>query len=112
MKQSSLNEIIQAERSRILPSCPGNLESNVLRHIRLSQNDAQTTALGLLSRVPALFALTVGVALLSTATALSFSSAKLKQAQQREYALQALDFDLLNDPGLQAASRSAKWRMK
>lgn len=40
MKKHTIDQLIHAERARELPTCPGNLEANVLRRIRLSRRDA------------------------------------------------------------------------
>ncbi|WFB34446.1 hypothetical protein P3T73_09755 [Kiritimatiellota bacterium B12222] len=97
---------IELAKHRDIPSCPKNLEAQVLRRIRLHQQDLTPSRLPFNLSTAMAFTM---IAILFTATAtLSLSSAQNRKATQRQYAIQALDFDVFHNLTLQPAARSVR----
>jgi hypothetical protein len=102
MKDHILEEFIQSERNRPLPDCPVNLESNVLRRIRLATRD--TEEMGSFDWIFGLFpqkgvicgvlALTLFMSIASTMV-VATNSAHAAETQSR--AVTALDFGVFKE---------------
>ena len=102
MKDHIFEEILRAERDRPLPTCPSNLEANVLRRVRLAAGETEGVGgfdwvLGLLPQKGLVFgALTVTFFLSLTSTMLvASSSARAAESQNR--AVAALDFGIFKE---------------
>lgn len=91
------------------PSCPGNLEANVLRRIRLAEDNSPRDVwdwLGELMPQTGFMAsvLTVAVLISSMATFLT-TSAYAKKIEQQQLISHALDFNIIKDTHLVSFDR-------
>jgi len=97
MNDLEFENLIGAERDRCLPSCPANLEANVLRRVRLAACPAESLStfgwiFGLLSRKTAGFGFAAGVVVLSVVVSVVATSSSLRAAETRDLAVKSLDF--------------------
>ena len=101
MNNKEFDTLIQSERERSLPNCPSNLEANVLRRIRLEQDDPEAFSilnwLFCLTRKGALIGMLMLTVFLSTGASLFVSSNYLSSLESRELASSALGFDVLKN---------------
>ncbi len=80
MKDHMFDHLIRSERDRPLPQCPPNLESNVLRRVRLAQSESAAPAadldwlLGLFPRRGVAFGALALVLFLSTSASVFVAS--------------------------------------
>lgn len=106
MKDEDLDKFLGAAKRTPIPACPGSLETNVLRRIRLSQQEAEGSFwdwLPALLPKPAIAAamLAIVVTVSSGITAVT-TQRYVSSAQNHQLASNALDFgvfasgDLLN----------------
>jgi hypothetical protein len=101
MKEKELDHLIQRFRGVPLPDCPGALESNVLRRIRLAAEDVQTSMfdwfLGLLAR-PGYIATALALAVtVSTAITVVSTRSYADAAPRGRTASNALGFDVFQN---------------
>lgn len=102
MKENKFEDCIRAQRDRALPSCPPNMEANVLRRVRLgAQNGDESGVLEwLFGLVPqkglafGVLTLTLFLSVISSTFVIS-SSARATEAQSR--ATMALDFGVFQE---------------
>jgi hypothetical protein len=107
MKEPILDPLILALREQCPPPCPGTLEANVLRRLRL-MNEAEASAQPFGLDLVALRSATVGAmvlvsVLLGATSALWASTVERKRAVERQQIAMALDFDVFRDRSLQAS---------
>ncbi|QYY36732.1 hypothetical protein [Ruficoccus sp. ZRK36] len=100
MNNQELDGIIAQMKQLPLPDCPGSLEANVLRRIRLSRADAERSLWAWFTELlpkPAFVAvaLTMAVAVSAGVTAARTSNYTVA-AQIQQRASSALDFGFLN----------------
>ncbi len=99
MNQNDIERGIQALKGRRLPSCPGNLEANVLRRVRLSQDeevvDIFSWVAGLVPKTE--FVATAMAMVVVTSSMVTFASAKMNAYDDfREAELsRAFGFDIM-----------------
>jgi hypothetical protein len=106
MKSFMTDPLIDLVKNRILPSCPNTLEANVLRRIRLAKVPVSTTV-GFFS-FGTVFSVSVVAVLLTSSITLGLSTVQNQRANQRQLAMEALDFDVFNEVNLQSAHRSSR----
>jgi hypothetical protein len=96
MKEHLFKELLRAERDRVLPTCPTNLEANVLRRVRLASSDAEA-----MSGFDWLFGLLpqkgVAFGVLAITLFLSVTSTTLRAAETQSRAVTALDFEVFKE---------------
>jgi hypothetical protein len=101
-----IDQYLDLEKNRPLPTCPKSLEVNVLRRLRLAKQTLPSTTD--LFNFKTGFAVAM-MAIMSTAgITLRFSKIQNRQVTQRQLAIQALDFDVFNEVNLQSARRSSR----
>lgn len=96
MNEKEFNEIEEQLRTDPLPSCPANLEQNVLRRIRLAKGGKAELLdwLGSWLTRPAFLAATLAIVVVS-----SFATASLlSRSGVAEDPVAALGFDVFSDP--------------
>lgn len=99
MKDDRFVEILESLRQKRLPACPGNLEANVLRRIRLQkERDADIwcwldTLLSQLSFAAPIVAVAILASTLTTVVATS-----LQASEKQASASYALGFDTFTHP--------------
>lgn len=104
MKDEDLDKFLGAAKGTPIPDCPGALEDNVLRRIRLSQQETEGSFwdwLPTLLPKPAFAAaiLTVVVTVSSSITVVT-TQRYVSSAQSRQLASTALDFDIFDSGDL------------
>ncbi|MDF3129428.1 hypothetical protein P0Y35_09510 [Kiritimatiellaeota bacterium B1221] len=107
MKNESIDVKIDAVRARTIPSCPSDLESRVLRRIRLSTKE-QSSDVALFPRLaPICFAAVIAV-VVSAGTSLRFATQSRKSIHDRQQARTALNFDVFHNDAFKAGHRSSR----
>jgi hypothetical protein len=100
MKDEYLERLIEAEKCRSLPRCPGNLEDSVLRQVRVESSELEPGILQWLLGVPksglVLGSLALAI-LLSTVTSLAVVSVQERGPAPGDLARSALDFQIFNE---------------
>ncbi|MDQ8209444.1 hypothetical protein QEH52_18105 [Coraliomargarita sp. SDUM461003] len=101
MNHREFENLIRAERSRSLPSCPANLEANVMRRLRMAESPAEDVSafgwiLALLPRKAASLGFVALVAVLSVFSSVQMTSTTLRAAETRDLAADSLDFGVFN----------------
>ena len=101
MKDQMFDHLIRSERDRPLPQCPPDLESNVLRRVRLAQSESDAPAadwdwlLGLLPRRDVAFGALALVLFLSTSASVFVASRHTPATGEgQRIAANSLDFDV------------------
>lgn len=105
MKDHIFEELLRAERDRRLPSCPANLEANVLRRVRLAASlNEDLSVLGWLTTLFPMKALSVGflatVVLLSVFSSTLVTSSSLRASETRNMAAASLDFGVFENTSI------------
>lgn len=99
MSEKNWEEVLGEITGRKLPDCPGNLEANVWRKIRMRQSaekaDFWEVVAGMLVGRLAIPVFALAVALSFTFSALAMSARDNREAV---FAKKALGFDALNQP--------------
>lgn len=107
MKNIHVDDRIAQIKNITLPSCPGTLEQNVLRRLRLDLTNNQASIPFWVLPSTGLRLGTVALALLCTvATTVGISNAQLKHQSRRSLAAQALDFDVFKNLNVHQSQRS------
>jgi hypothetical protein len=101
MKDEYLERLIEAEKCRCLPRCPGNLEESVLRQVRVELSELETPGilqwlLGVPKSGLVLGSLALAI-LLSTVTSLAVVSVQERGPAPGDLARSALDFQIFNE---------------
>ena len=105
MNDCKFEDLIGAERNRCLPSCPANLEANVLRRVRLAVCPTERLStfawvFGLLSRRAVGFGFGAGVVILSIGVSVMATSSSLRAAETRDLAVKSLDFGVFEQSSI------------
>jgi hypothetical protein len=102
MKEHLFKELLRAERDRVLPTCPTNLEANVLRRVRLASSDAEAMSgfdwlFGLLPQKGVAFGVLAITLFLSVTSTMVVTSGSLRAAETQSRAVTALDFEVFKE---------------
>jgi len=102
MKDHIFEELLRAERDRLLPACPSNIEANVLRRIRLASSEMEAMSVldWIFELLPqkslVLSALALAVMLSVTSTVV-LEASSAGASKSHSLAVTALDFGVFDE---------------